>query len=160
MIEETKTIEVDFCRNRSGIHAESANHPTVFICDRPEIQFCTFQPSDLRLLTGEPMPTCDGCTVRNIVPIREPVGSELAKIIAECGVKEPEECSCKAWQHKMDVWGIKGCIEHKSEITEHLDEAAKESDWLDWIKIAARGHGSSASLLGAAIERTAAKLPL
>jgi hypothetical protein len=153
----TETIEVDFCRNRVGIHAESADHPTVYDCDRREIKYCTFQQSNLRLLNGEPMPTCQGCMVRNIVPIREPVGSELAKIIEECGVKEPEVCSCKAWQHQMDVWGLKGCVEHKAEIIGHLNAATKESTWLDWAKIAAKGYTSLDSLLSEAIKRCSNK---
>lgn len=52
--------------------------------------------------------------------MREPVGSELAKIIPEWAVKSREGCGCSDWTLKMDKWGVEGCERHRRSILSHL----------------------------------------
>jgi len=55
--------------------------------------------------------------------LREPVGSFLTgRIEGLIGVKSGDGCKCKDLAQKMNAWGIKGCIKHRSEIISTLIE--------------------------------------
>ena len=50
----------------------------------------------------------------------EPVGDELAKLIPAWAVKDGAGCQCKAWQKKMNGWGVAGCQQKRDTIVAHL----------------------------------------
>jgi hypothetical protein len=85
--------------------------------------------------------------------ITEPVGQRLKEILAECGVTPDATCSCNTMRNQMDLWGVDGCMENQKVIVAHLDAASKESSWLDWARVAARGYTSSRSLLVESMKR-------
>lgn len=89
--------------------------------------------------------------------IKEPVGTKLTEIIKECGVVQPENCSCRSWARQMDAWGVAGCNANRPAIIKHLNEASSKSSWLDMLKVAARGYTSTGALLDAAIYRSLLK---
>ena len=50
------------------------------------------------------------------------VGNELESLIP---VKiDDEDCGCDTMKRRMNKWGVKGCIENRGEIIEHLEEQA------------------------------------
>lgn len=51
---------------------------------------------------------------------KEPVGTELAKLIPEWAVKTREGCGCSDWTKKMDRWGLEGCERRRKSIVAHL----------------------------------------
>lgn len=87
--------------------------------------------------------------------IKEPVGTRLTEIIKECGVVQPEGCSCRSWAEQMDRWGIQGCNANRKAIIRHLNDSSSKSSWLDMLKVAAKGYTSTAALLDEAIRRAA-----
>lgn len=87
---------------------------------------------------------------------KEPVGTKLHEILAECGVKPPGGCKCREMAGKMDTWGIDGCQQHRTEILTHLRQAAKDASWGDWAKVAGRGYLTQDALLNEAIKRSRA----
>ena len=92
-----------------------------------------------------------------IAPIRkEPVGTRLKEIIKECGVVQPENCSCQKMASQMDIWGLDGCEANRPAIIKHLNEATSKSSWLDMVKVAARGYLSTGAMLDEAIRRSKA----
>jgi hypothetical protein len=89
------------------------------------------------------------------VQIKEPVGTKLHEVLEECGVRPPANCRCREMRDQMDRWGVDGCQRHRSEILKHLDVASKETSWVDWTRVAAKGYFSSASILDEAVRRAA-----
>lgn len=136
------------------MHATDPSHSDVYSCK--ERKACTLHASDLRLMNGDPMPDCSNCAIRNVVVIREPVGTHLATIISECGVQRPAQCPCAAMENQMNLWGIDGCQQNRQGIVAHLASAASGISWLDGAKIVARGYLSAESMLDEAIKRAAA----
>lgn len=53
--------------------------------------------------------------------MKEPVGTELAKLIPDWAVQFKHGCGCRDMQKKMDKWGVEGCIENKHHILAHLE---------------------------------------
>jgi len=52
--------------------------------------------------------------------MREPVGTELAKLIPAWAVENKKGCGCKDMAKKMDRWGLAGCEARRREIVKHL----------------------------------------
>ena len=52
--------------------------------------------------------------------MKEPVGTELAKLIPDWAVQFKGGCGCKDMQKKMDQWGVAGCTARVNQITAHL----------------------------------------
>ncbi len=52
--------------------------------------------------------------------MKEPVGTELAKLIPEWAVQFGEGCGCKDMEKRMNKWGVEGCTRHKNAIISHL----------------------------------------
>ena len=88
---------------------------------------------------------------------KEPVGTKLTEIIKECGITQPEGCSCRRMAAQMDVWGIDGCQANRVAIISHLNQSSSKSSWLDMVKVAARGYLSTGAMLDEAIQRTLKK---
>lgn len=51
---------------------------------------------------------------------REPVGTELSKMIPDWAVQFNGKCKCKDMQAKMDRWGAEGCEKRMNGIVAHL----------------------------------------
>ena len=52
--------------------------------------------------------------------MREPVGTELSKLIPDWAVQFKGGCGCKDMALKMDRWGIEGCHQRRRQIVAHL----------------------------------------
>lgn len=65
------------------------------------------------------------------MPLLRGPGTELARLIAELGVKERDGCRCRAWAVKMNAWGPDGCLVHRKEILAHLRAAYAGASWAE-----------------------------
>jgi hypothetical protein len=54
--------------------------------------------------------------------MKEPVGTELSKMIPDWAVQFEGKCGCRNMQAKMDHWGVVGCTAKKDIIVAHLME--------------------------------------
>lgn len=61
---------------------------------------------------------------------RLPPGRQLRRLLAELEIVGEDNCGCAMKATQMDVWGIDGCKEHRTEIIDWLREAAATKGWL------------------------------
>lgn len=80
-------------------------------------------------------------------------GTELRRLVKECGLKELSGCGCASKARQMDRWGIGGCREHRAEIIGWLEQSAATASWGDALKVAAHGYLSVGALVDEAIRR-------
>jgi len=59
--------------------------------------------------------------------MREPVGTELAKLIPKWATQFNGSCKCRDMEEKMNRWGADGCYTRREHIVAHL---MKQSDHL------------------------------
>jgi len=52
--------------------------------------------------------------------MKEPVGTELSKLIPDWAVQFEGGCGCKDMAEKMDRWGLAGCEARRRQIVQHL----------------------------------------
>lgn len=74
-------------------------------------------------------------------------GTELMNLLASMGITARLECGCKNKAAQMDEWGVEGCRQRRSEITNWLREEAAKRSWFDKLQSARR-----AIFLGLALE--------
>ena len=115
---------------------------------------CVVSESHRRIVGVESIHVCDG---QHDAPVtlrrKEPVGTRLSEILAECGIQKPTCGTCAIWTVQMDAWGVKGCLTNKAAIVDHLWEAASGSSWLDLIRVARHGYLTIDELFNEAIRR-------
>ncbi len=51
---------------------------------------------------------------------KEPVGTEMSRLIPSWAVQFKGGCGCKDMQRKMDSWGADGCEKRRDQIVAHL----------------------------------------
>lgn len=68
---------------------------------------------------------------RPFVPAKPPggPGTELKSLLAELGVGDANNCGCGSKAMQMDVWGVAGCRERRSEIVGWLAEQRRSRGW-------------------------------
>lgn len=135
---------------------------------------CRLYHSDARyraLWDAAPPPNAPGvvAAARSAVlpPARGP-GTELKALLAELGLAGVGGCGCEERAALMDHWGVAGCTERRSEITDWLRQALAQQGWGRKLTAALRAVVSGValrlspadplgSLVDLAIERAVAK---
>lgn len=64
-------------------------------------------------------------------------GTELIAIMAELGIREKPNCTCRSTAKKMDQLGVDGCEQQRDWIVSQLEANAAKWSWLETLKIAA-----------------------
>ena len=84
---------------------------------------------------------------------KEPVGTRLREILEECGIGRPSCGVCASFAAWMDQIGLDGCKTNRTAILTRLEQEKQNANWIQWVKVAAKGYLSCEALLDEAIKR-------